>query len=326
MHQFVRTPNRRSKISSGISLRVLTGVLFGSVLAHTGSPAFAAAAQNPCELPFLNMINPHTGRTFTMADALNQNPSVGEQYNYRARFLVADLNTKDENGQCKGVEESYPLISPNAPDASAFPDLRNEANFRYFISNVQGDGNGHGFYSAPAKFSRVTNFKGTNYCTGQTISFCEIREGRPVEIMRLATSSQRSNTGSTLYDSLNLVTLRSWAKDRNYSALDAKHDVETGGVAAGQSSGLHLSHYTGGGGWVMPNFVKWDAAPGFETRGYMGMHQLTQGESPIVVPGSPVSHGCFRLSKYGAVLNRWWTPFGAKMFIRSDSSKYRQVP
>ncbi len=302
-----------------------SGLVAGAVFSLSASLA-SAAVSNPCDIPFLEMVNPHTGRTFTLADAVNQTPNVSDEFNYRQRFLVADLNTKNDKGQCKGVQESYPFINANAPDFNAFLDLQDETNFRHFMTSVQGDGSGHGFYSTPAQHRPITNFKGVNYCTGQTISFCEIRGGKPVEIMRLATSGQRSNTGSTLYDSLNVVSLRSWAKDRGYTALDAQHDAETGGIAAGQNSGVRLSHYTGGGGWVMPNFVKWDAAPGFQTRGYMGMHQLTQGESPIVVPGSPVSHGCFRLSKYGAVLNRWWTPFGAKMFIRSESSKYRQLP
>jgi hypothetical protein len=278
------------------------------------------AQSNPCAIPFTQMVDTRTGSAFQIKDAINDSDEVSAEFNMRNRYLVADLDTRNEQGQCKGFEERYPMIDVNNPDVATFPDLQDSETLANFMSSIQGK-----FYETPASQGPVVLNGGAKYCVGQTVSLCEIRNGAPVEVVRLATSGMNKDSSPTLYASYNSVVLRSWAKDRGYSKADGNRDILLGGVSSDQQSGVRLSKYVSGGGWVMPNFVQWRPLPGYEkNNAVMGLHQLTRGESNVVIPGSPVSHGCFRLSKYGAVLNRWWTPRNARMFINFTKKGYRQ--
>ena len=285
------------------------------------------ASPNPCEIPFSEMVDPRTGTLFQTADALNTTADLDPGYNYESRYLVADLDTKNHAGQCKGYQEKYQFINAENPDLNVYPELRDRATLDHFIRSVQGAKGGQGHYSAPGSKAPVQTVGGRKFCIGQTVSLCEIRNNRPFEIARFATSGMRGNSAPTLYAKLNIIELRSWAEKRPYTAADAERDVSLGGVAASQASGVRLSHYVSGGGWTMPNFMQWQPVQGFRNNGaVMGLHQLAQGETNVYVPGAPVSHGCLRLSRYGAILNRWWTPRGAKMFIHFTAHGYREFP
>lgn len=282
----------------------------------------AQAATNPCMIPFEEMEKkPGSGVRFVPEEALNKSGLPRDKFNLRGRYLVADLNTKDAAGNCKGVIEHYPFIEAQKPDTNIFPNLE-DAELRRLFLELQGR-----HYEKPAERPPVDTVHGMRFCVGQTLSLCEIKpDKRIVEVARLATSAQSADGQPSLYEPYNVISLRGWENGRQYTALDREHDLELGGVTAQMKSGPLPIPYVSGGGWVMPNFIKWEAETGYVTRGYMGMHQLTRGESNIVVPGSPVSHGCFRLSRYGSILNRWWTPLGAKLFIRYTPGLYRKIP
>src|SRR4051794_16016998 len=105
------------------ALRVAT-LLF----AFVSLPAFADT--HPCALPFTEMKDPRTGKPFVLDDAVNHSGKVTDRFNYANRYLVADLDTRGADGQCKGVVESYPRIDPSRPDLEAFPDLADSATLQ----------------------------------------------------------------------------------------------------------------------------------------------------------------------------------------------------
>lgn len=137
-----------------------------------------------------------------------------------------------------------------------------------------------------------------------------------------------SGPGRNFYAPLNTIVLRSWMVNRQYTAADARRDAALGGISENQRSGAHLSYYRPEDiDWVMPNFMQWLPVGGFENDGTVkGLHELSRGETRVNNLGAPVSHGCLRLTRYGAVLARWWTPRGAKLFIHYTNTGYRQAP
>lgn len=307
------------------SFRPFLTVLGGASLISLSS---ALATNNPCELPFTQMQNPQTSLPFEVRDAVNSNRRISEdahnRFNLRHRFLVVNLDTKDSNGQCKGLTESYPRVDGNRPPTEAFPELSDREYINHFLEEVQP------FYSRPAQKNPVVAVGGTSYCIGQTVSFCEIRGNRVVEIMRLGTSSLNRNSApdrKRTYGELNSITHRSWMTQKSYSERDGDRDEVWGGVDSGKIRGLRYTRYTSGGNVVLANFLKWDGLPGFEVpRFYGGLHELSRGETNVNNLGAPVSHGCLRLTLYGSVLARWWTPLGARMFVHYTDSGYRQRP
>jgi TonB family protein len=317
----------------------------------SGHAASARPGANPCELPFSEMTDlraakvsvagrPATEsrvspfRHFQPGDAQNTAPGISPEddwrYNYRSRYLVADLDTRDSEGQCKGLEERYPLIDPAHPDVESFPELQDPETLEHFIRDVQGVAPRRGYFAAPTAKKPVVRMGGTPYCIGQTVSLCEIRRGQPVEIARLGTSSLLSDAGPDrrFYVPMNTIVVKSWMENRKYTSADARRDAALGGIADGQRSGMLLSRYQPEDiAWVMPNFMQWLPVAGFaHDNTVKGLHELSRGETRINNLGSPVSHGCLRLTRYGAVLARWWTPRGAKLFIHYTTAGYRERP
>jgi hypothetical protein len=285
-------------------------------------------ASNPCELPFTKMIDKNTGMPFQLKDAVNTNDRIADanqaKYNYKHRFLVANLDTKDEAGQCKGLVERYPKVDGNNIPVDQYPELKNEKTLSHFLGEVQPH------YQTPANKNSIVNVKGTNYCIGQTISLCEIRGGKPVEIARLGTSSLNANSAPArdrTYGEYNKISFRRWMQGRSYTSEDGDRDAELGGVDSENLKGMRYTRYTSGGGMVLNNFMKWDGYPGYDVPGfYGGLHELSIGETNVNNLGSPVSHGCLRLSRYGSIFARWWTPLEAKMFVYYTKNGYRQRP
>ncbi|MGB8436896.1 MAG: cell envelope integrity protein TolA [Burkholderiales bacterium] len=317
-------------------------------LTISGHAARAQPDANPCELPFSEMIDSRGTRAsvagrpavaprvshFQLDDARNTAPGISpdddRRYNYRSRYLVADLDTRHSGGKCKGLEERYPLIDPAHPDFESFPELEDPGTLEHFIRDVQGAAPRRGYFAAPTAKKPVVRMGGTPFCIGQTVSLCEIRRGQPVEIARLGTSSLLSNAGPDrqFYAPMNTIVVKSWMESRKYTSADARRDAALGGIAAGQRSGVLLSRYQPEDvAWVMPNFMQWRPVAGFaHDNTVKGLHELSRGETRINNLGSPVSHGCLRLTRYGAVLARWWTPRGAKLFIHYTTAGYRHTP
>ncbi len=108
-----------------------------------------------------------------------------------------------------------------------------------------------------------------------------------------------------------------------YSSLDGDRDRQTGGVTVTNRSGDAIfARYLGQ--WIMPNFMNIVAMDDYKSVSENGLHELSEGEVNENTLGSPVSQGCFRLTKYGSILLRWWTPLNARTFIYYTNDGYKK--
>src|ERR1700680_325489 len=84
--------------------------------------AFAADVSSDlyasCRIPFGALKDSKTGEPFPLSAALNESTKLSE--NLRQRYIVADLNSADENGNCRGVEEYFSPVD----ELSDFPRLQ----------------------------------------------------------------------------------------------------------------------------------------------------------------------------------------------------------
>jgi hypothetical protein len=287
------------------------------------------AASSYCDLPFTKMVDKNTGAPFALKDAVNTNSRISETanklYNYKNRFLVLNLDTRDESGQCKGLVENYPRVSESSPPVDQYPELKDSATLSHFVHEVQ-DPN----YQTPANKRSVVSVAGKAYCIGQTASLCEIRGAQVVEIARLGTSSLNRDSAperSRTYGEYNQINTKKWMAGRDYTAADGVRDEALGGIDSSTSRGVSYTRYTAAGGMILNNFMKWDGLRGYEVPSFFGgLHELSVGETNVNNLGAPVSHGCLRLTRYGSIFARWWTPLGAKMFVQYTTAGYRQSP
>ena len=292
-----------------------------------------------CRIPFEKLKDPKTGEPFPLSAVLNENAKLS--MSLRQRYIVADLNSADENGNCRGVQEyftpmdalsDFPRLhaiaaarntdlaslakeSPEkllaseetAEDAAALAleleDLRNylEQVLRYKTEPV----------AKPA----VVN----GYCVGQTLSYCEIVDGQPKLIYRFVTSSSRSTPPlNRYYAPINFINTRHWSSDRKYTPVDARRDARMGGGDA-----IPIPFANGGNPIEMPNFMNFLPMPGYTGETLNGIHEIAGGLDSGGTFGAPVSLGCIRLNKYQAKMSRWWTPRLAKFFVYFEPNQYR---
>ena len=175
--------------------------------------------------------------------------------NLRQRYIVADLNSADENGNCRGVEEYFspvdelsefprlraiavarktdvaslakeslelaPRVRRAAARAEHAPGLALELeDLRNYLDQV------HRYKTDPVSKPPVVN----GYCVGQTLSYCEIVDGQPKLVYRFVTSSSRSPPPlNRYYAPINFINTRHWSSDRRYSPADARRDARMGG-------------------------------------------------------------------------------------------------
>jgi hypothetical protein len=304
------------------------------------SPAAAASpyVDASCRIPFETLKDSKTGQPFPLSAALNENAGLPE--NLRQRYVVADLNTTDENGYCRGMQEFYSPLD----DLSEFPRLRAIAAARgvdvaslakesveSLLTGASDDATGlaaeledlnnylqqvHRYRTEPVLKPAVFN----GYCVGQTLNLCEIVDGQPRLVFRFVTSSSRWSPPPLYryYAPINIVKSRSWSSDRRYTPVDAHRDARMGGGGAG------IVPFANGGNPIeMPNFLHFVPADGYLGERANGIHQIAGGLDSGGTFGAPVSLGCIRLGKFQSKLARWWTPTQAKFFIHFEPNRYR---
>lgn len=283
------------------------------VLVIAATPAMAS----DCMLPFQKMVSTVTGKNFTGDDVYNDYPNVKDMY--RRRFLVINLDSA-ENGVCKGISENYP--SNDGLPTNYFPELNNPADAQSYQTSVLK------YYKAPLQKGPVVG----GACIGQTVSMCEIRGNTVVEIGKLGTSSRSGDWGvppEGYYAQLNYINTRSWdiySRAPYNNNIDGLRDMEMGGVDNGRLSGPRTVWFGAEDKpkYAMPNFMNFVHAPGYPGVNENGLHEISGGEWLGSNLGAPVSHGCLRLTRYGAILLRWWIPLGARTFITFTEDGYRK--
>jgi hypothetical protein len=295
----------------------------------------------PCRIPFEKLKDTKTNAPFSLSAAINESEKLAPHL--RNRYIVADFNTADENGTCKGVVEYISRLD----ELSEFPRLRKIAAARSVDMATLAKETPKSLLDseeAPADevaaltieledlnnyLDQVQKFKTDHvvkarvyngYCVGQTLNFCEIKNGKPKLVYKFVTSSSRwqQRPNNNYYAPINVIAKRNWSSDRRYTPADAKRDERmNGGVQ-------HIAMFENGGNPIeMPNFLHFLPDKGYVGERANGIHQIAGGLDSGGTFGAPVSLGCVRLSKFQAKLARWWTPREAKFFIYLETDGYR---
>jgi len=292
-----------------------------------------------CRIPFETLKDPKTKEFFPVSAVLNENAKLSD--NLRQRYIVADLNSADENGNCRGVQEHFSSVG----ELSEFPRLQAIATALKMDIASLAKQSVDSLLEAEAKpgdaagltlelddlrnyLEQVQRYK-TNpvvkpavfngYCVGQTLSFCEIVDGQPKLVYRFVTSSSRSTPPlNRYYAPINFINTRHWSSDRRYTPADARRDVRMGGGDA-----IPIPFANGGNPIEMPNFMNFLPMPGYTGETLNGIHEIAGGLDSGGTFGAPVSLGCIRLNKFQAKMARWWTPHRAKFFMYFEPNQYR---
>ena len=302
--------------------------------------------ENPCYAPLVLKIDRIHDKPFTFQDLFNES-FPAEDYRAR-RFVIGDFNTVDVDGNCKGCQEQYPNVF-ELPELREFLLMCQRANVNLYddASIMNWLRSGHGdqqdasrmwrnlrdhverYRTEPMTKPSVIEINGKNYCIGQTLCLCEIREDTLVSIATFVTSSKNAAASQhnqhdydgqpRYYAPMSRLSTRYWDASIAYDSLDTWHDSQMG------FSSRSVIHYQGK--VPLPNFMHItpdDAFPG--AKGFVnGIHEFAVGGSaPGKYMGSPMSLGCVRLHDYPSKFIRWWTPAQAKMFIHYEHKRYIQ--
>jgi hypothetical protein len=316
------------------SLALLAGAAV-SLAAGTGADRDAS-----CRIPFETLKDPKTGDSFPLSAALNENAKLPE--NLRQRYIVADLNTADEHGYCRGIAEHFTPVG----ELTEFPRLRAIAVARgvdvaalaslpidKLLASEERPGDSAGLMveleDLKNYLQQVQRYKTEplvkravfgGYCVGQTLSLCEIVDGQPKLVYRFVTSSSKWPPQLyRYYAPINFIKSRSWSSDRGYTPADARRDARMGGGSAGT-----VPFENGGNPIEMPNFLHFLPMPGYMGQTANGIHQIAGGLDSGGTFGAPVSLGCIRLGRFQAKVARWWTPTQAKVFMHFEPNRYRK--
>jgi hypothetical protein len=321
------------------SLSALAGALIGGAAGIADPAAADLNADASCRIPFERLRDPKTGEFFPLSASLNENGKLADHL--RRRYIVADLNTTDEDGNCRGVREHFSppdqlsdfarLRAIAAARNTDIVSLANESSASLLATeHGRADPEGvlleledlrnyleqvHRFRSEPVDKPAVFN----GYCVGQTLSFCEIVNGEPKLVYRFVTSSSRAVPPlNRYYAPINFINTRHWSSNRRYTPADARRDARMGG-----GDGIPIPFENGGNPIEMPNFMNFLPMPGYTGETANGIHEIAGGLDSGGTFGAPVSLGCIRLNKFQAKLARWWTPRQAKFFIYFEPERYR---
>jgi len=312
------------------------------ILLASPAPLSAAdAAPDPnaaCRIPFETLKDSKTGEPFLLSAARNENAKLPE--NARQRYIVADLNSTDEDGNCRGVAEYFSRVD----DLSEFPRLRAIATARNTdiaalakqdAKSLAPELTGEDAVALALELEDLRNYLEqvdrfktepvskpgvfNGYCVGQTLNFCELVDGQPKLVYRFVTSSSRAPPPLyRYYAPINVINTRNWSGDRVYGAADARRDARMGGGDA-----RIIPFHNGGNPIAMPNFMHFLPAPGYTGETGNGIHEIAGGLDSGGTFGAPVSLGCIRLNKFQAKLARWWIPRQAKFFVYFEPNRYR---
>lgn len=305
--------------------------------------------KNPCYAPLITKLDRINNKSFTLKDLLNDTFSPND---YRAnRFIVADFNTLDENGNCKGCNEEFPNLFKLTELKFLFEELdknnidpleldsikiwietqndvkkeKLDKELKFWVNLMDQV---ESYRTEPQKRNPTIKIGNTEYCIGQRLCLCELTSDTIVKVAQFITSSKNSiyfqgnqydyDNQPRYYAPMNRLTSRFWDDNLNYTDLDKFHDDEMGFVSQyvilfnGETSLPNFMHIT-------PDQA-YPGAMGFVN----GIHEFVEGGRAYM--GAPKSLGCVRLFDYTSKFIRWWTPVNAKMFIYYEDKRYKQTP
>jgi hypothetical protein len=305
--------------------------------------------KNPCYSPLIVKMDRINNKSFTLKDLLN---STFDSNDYRAnRFIVADFNTLDANGNCKGCNEEFPNIFNLTELKNLFNELFTSDidpleidSIKLWIDKQVGNKKERltkelkfwinlkdqieSYRTEPQKRNPIIKLGDVEYCIGQRLCLCELTGDTIVKVAQFITSSKNSiyfqgnqydyDNQPRYYAPMNRLTSRFWDDNLKYTELDKFHDDEMGFAS---QYVILFNEKT-----PLPNFMHVtpdNAYPG--AMGFVnGIHEFVEGGRAYM--GAPKSLGCVRLFDYTSKFIRWWTPVNAKMFIHYEDKRYRQTP
>ncbi len=306
---------------------------------------------NPCYTPILENIDRIHNKHYTYNELFNSSFSKNSYLGWR--YIVADFNTTDENGNCKGctdeqaknnsLEEFKELLEYWA-EMKISPTTEEIISTWYNSLSVNEKQIwGDQFYTYLNYLQRVDHFRteplvrepivqigDKKYCIGQRMCLCEIKNDTLIMVAQFVTSSKnaaKSQSNQHDYDGQPRyygpkckITSRYWDHQFAYDSLDQKRDKLLGFASK------HVITYKGR--VPLPNFMHItpdDEFPG--AKGYVnGIHEFAVGgKKPGLYMGTPISLGCVRLHDYPSKFVRWWTPKNANFFTCYENSRYVQI-
>lgn len=306
---------------------------------------------NPCYTPLLENIDRIHNKHYTYYDLFN---SSFDKVDYLSwRYIVADFNTTDENGNCKGCHdeqvknnsleefkellnhwENLKIVATDEPSTIAWYNALslNEKQkwgdqFYTYLNYFQHVDK---FRTEPLYRDPIIEIEGKRYCIGQRMCLCEIQNDTLIMVAQFVTSSKNAAKSQSnqhdfdgqprYYGPKCKITSRYWDHQFPYDSLDLKRDKLLG------FSSKHVITYQGR--VPLPNFMHItpdDEFPG--AKGYVnGIHEFAVGgKRPGMFMGTPISLGCVRLHDYPSKFVRWWTPKNANFFTCYENSRYVQI-
>ncbi len=309
-------------------------------------------AYNPCYTPLLKKTDRVFKRSFTFKQLYNSN-FQGNQL-FAGRYIFTDLNTLDEQGNCRGTFD----INPDNEHLSEFKKLftflkkmniniydldkiktweeklvfETESELKLaaidwlnYLSRVEK------FRSQPYEKPAIAMVSGAEHCFGQRLCLCEIEEDTIKLVAQFITSSKNATAPHVAlndydgqpryYAPLCYIGSRFWVQDIPYELEDSERDKRMGGGFAS------VARYRGR--VPLPNFMRMIPANDYPgAMGFVnGIHEFAVGgNGPEKYMGTPASLGCIRLYDYASRFVRWWTPMNANMFIHYEYEQYRRFP
>lgn len=319
-------------------------------LERNGIPIDSVIGHNPCYIPILTRMDRVHNRAFTFDEL--KNPDFPQGTFLASRFIVGDFNSVDAKGNCRG---SFDIFATDN-QLSEFKDLLYDAQkanvdpYDYSKLNIWFTGldaqqksihadamwmwrnyldKVHKYKTEPLYREPVIEINGRNYCIGQRMCLCEIKNDTIIMVAQFVTSSRNVNYPHSAlrdydeqpryYAPRCLITSRYWDSAVAYDSLDLKRDKMMG------FSSRHVIKYKGTVN--LPNFLHMTPTDEFRgARGYVnGIHEFAVGGSgPAKYMGTPISLGCVRLHDYPSKFVRWWIPKNARFFISYEYKRYIQ--
>ncbi|MFN6038685.1 MAG: hypothetical protein ACK452_09475, partial [Bacteroidota bacterium] len=331
--------NKRRKIFLDTALIRLSGISIDSVV-----------RRNPCYIPILTKMDRVYNRAFTIDELYN--PQFSKDNYLAGRYIVGDFNSTDANGNCRGSNDIFAdnlgldefkdffkelkKSNINEKDSLAvtnwFKALPEERKKEYSTAmwmwknyNEKVDK----FRTNPLFRDPVITIGGSEYCIGQRMCLCEIKNDTIQMVAQFVTSSRNVNLyhgplqdydcQPRYYAPMCIITSRCWDNRLRYDSLDMKRDMLMGGGAR------HVIRYEGK--VDLPNFM--NMTPNVDYPGSEvfcnGIHEFAVGgKTPGLYMGTPISLGCVRLHSYPSRFVRWWTPNKARFFITYQYKNYIQ--
>jgi len=337
---------------SDMALHARRGLFLDFDFFHTlGLNKAEILKNNPCYTPILENIDRIHNKHYTYYDLFNNSFDKTDYLSWR--YIVADFNTTDENGNCKGCHdeqaknnsleefkellnhwEQLKIVTTDEQSITAWYNALSldekqkwDDQFYTYLNYLQHVDK---FRTEPLYRDPIIEIDGKRYCIGQRMCLCEVQNDTLIMVAQFVTSSKNAAKSQSnqhdfdgqprYYGPKCKITSRYWDHQFPYDSLDLKRDKLLG------FSSKHVITYQGH--VPLPNFMHItpdDEFPG--AKGYVnGIHEFAVGgKRPGVFMGTPISLGCVRLHDYPSKFVRWWTPKNANFFTCYENSRYVQI-